>query len=129
MKGLVYVPPLPAYLEELKQSHHHIADCYPRHAAVWLGGAGVTTWAVSQAKSILNICEIHISQNFSFKFGGIILTFSTLNVFSFINHDHIVSVIFASKMISNVSKHPVYIYMHVRYTQKIFQYVQQNKYT
>ena len=31
------------------------------------------TFAVSQAKHILNMCEIHISLNFSFKFGEIIL--------------------------------------------------------
>ena len=30
------------------------------------------TCAVSQAERILNICEIHISPNFSFQFGGII---------------------------------------------------------
>ena len=61
------------------------------------------TCAVSQVEHILNMCEIgyeiHISLNFPFKFEGIILILFSIKLPSFINLDHIVSVILTSKMI------------------------------
>ena len=37
---------------------------------------------------------------------------STLSLYSFVNLEHIVSVILTSQMISNYMKHPVYICIH-----------------
>ena len=72
MKGLVNVPPLPANLEEHQQTVTQ--DMLQR---AWEELVYFLTCAVSQAERILNIFyidyEMHISLNFSFKFGGIIV--------------------------------------------------------
>ena len=75
------------------------------------------TCALSQEERILNIFEIgyeiHMSLNFSFCFGGIILILFNIRPVWFIILDHIVSVMFTSQMISSFMKHPIYMCVSV----------------
>ena len=116
-EGTGVCPPLPANLEELRQRIIAALQTVTQDMLQLFGRSWSTelTCAVSLAERILIICEIgyeiHISLNLSLTFGGIIPYCYAISLFSIINLDHDVSVIFTLQIILIISKHPAYIYI------------------
>ena len=77
VKGLVHVPPLPANLAELKQTMATTLQTATQDMLQRIWEELEYRIDMCRVSGILNIFEIgyeiHISLNFSFKFGGIIL--------------------------------------------------------
>ena len=108
--------PLPANLKEPKQIINSALQTVTKDILqhVWeelenrmdvCNVSGRTSWKSAMKSTYLCIFHSNLQEQF--------LYCSTLSLFSFINLDHVDSVIFTSQVISNFMKHPECMYMRV----------------
>ena len=114
VKGLVYISPLPASIDELRESLPHwiilLETCYSMFGKRL---TTILTCAVSLVVHLLNIYEIG---------PRIKLWYSTPKLLNFIELDLVVFKIIAFKMMSNFFGHSVYILIRSTYILNIFWY-------